>query len=98
MVCKYKFITILQGIGHSRPVRFRILTSELMDLFRHLVWLLGREISPVQGVYLHISMPRAVLEPAIPVFEPSKTVRALDREAIRTGYKYKYASYTTFVW
>jgi hypothetical protein len=33
--------------------RFRILTSELMNLFRHLVGLLGRGISPTQGLYLH---------------------------------------------
>jgi hypothetical protein len=31
------------------------------------------------------SMPPAGFEPAIPVFERSKTVRVLDREAIGTG-------------
>jgi len=33
----------------------------------------------------HISMPRAGFKPTIPVFERSKTVRALDRAAIGTG-------------
>jgi len=57
-----------------------------MNLFGHLVGLLGRGISPTQGhsTYTgqhntekrgHISMPRAGFEPAIPVFERSKTVR-----------------------
>jgi ABC-type phosphate transport system auxiliary subunit len=47
-------IIILQGIGHSWPVPvFRILTSELMNLFGHLVGLLGRGISLTQGLYLH---------------------------------------------
>jgi hypothetical protein len=32
---------------------FRSLTSELMNLFGQLVGLLGREISPTQGLYLH---------------------------------------------
>jgi hypothetical protein len=32
---------------------FRILTSELTNLFGHLVGLLGRGISPTQGLYLY---------------------------------------------
>jgi len=36
----------------------------------------------------HTSMPRAGFEPTIPVFERSKTVRALDRAVIGTG-RYK---------
>jgi len=32
---------------------FRILTSELMNLFRHLVEILGWAISLMQGVYLY---------------------------------------------
>jgi hypothetical protein len=39
--------TILQDIGHSRPVPIQNLISE------HLVVLLGRGISPTQGLYLH---------------------------------------------
>jgi len=83
-------IIILQGIGHSRPFRLRILTSGRMNLFVHLVRPLVRGISPMQGLYLHrttqhISMPRAGLEPAIPVFEQSNTVRVLDPAAIGTG-------------
>jgi len=71
-------------------MRFGILTSEIMNLFGHLVGLLGWGISPTQGLYLHTaqhntekrghtSMPRAGFEPAIPVFERSKTERDLDR-------------------
>jgi hypothetical protein len=33
----------------------------------------------------HTSMPRAGFEPAIPMFERPKTVRALDRAAVDTG-------------
>jgi hypothetical protein len=33
--------------------RFRSLTSEIMNLFGQLVGLLGRGISPTQGLYLH---------------------------------------------
>jgi hypothetical protein len=32
--------------------------------------------------HTHISMPRAGFEPAIPMFEQLKTVRALDRAAL----------------
>jgi len=53
-----------------------------------LVGLLGRGISPTQGLYphtgqhntekrRHTSMPRAGFEPATPVFERPKIVRAL---------------------
>jgi len=34
----------------------------------------------------HISMPRAGFEPTIPVFEQSKSVRALDRAVTGTGF------------
>jgi hypothetical protein len=67
-----------------------------MNMFGHLVGLLGCGISPTQGLYLHkshntekrrhTSMPRAGFEPVIPVFERPKTVRALDRAAIGTGH------------
>jgi hypothetical protein len=49
-------IIILQGISHSRPVpvqNFNLWTYELMNLFRHLVRLRGRGISPIQGLHLH---------------------------------------------
>jgi hypothetical protein len=68
----------------------------LMDPFRHLVGLLGREISPaprplptqdnIRQRNTDTSMPRARFETAIPVFERPKTVLALDRAAI--GYEY----------
>jgi len=58
-----------------------------------LVGLLGRGISPPQGLYLdtkiqyrkaqtHTSMPRAGFEPTILVFEWWKTVGAIDRAAL----------------
>jgi len=67
-----------------------------MNLFGHLVGLLGRGISPTQVLYLHrttqhmkkrghTSMPRAGFETAIPAFDWPKTVLALDRAAIGTG-------------
>jgi hypothetical protein len=70
-----------------------------MNLFGHLVGLLGRWISPAQGLYLnrtiqhretqtHIHAPSRI-EPAIPMFERSKTVLALDRAAIETGLSMK---------
>jgi len=70
-----------------------------MNLFGHLIGLLARGISPTQGLlYLHrttqhrkrvhTSMPRAGFETAIPVFERSKTVCALDRAAIGTGKRH----------
>jgi hypothetical protein len=92
-----KIIIIINfKLGHHGLFRFRMLTSELMYLFRQLVGLLGRGISPTQGLYLHritqhrktrthISMPRARFEPMSPVFEQSKTIRALGRAAIGTG-------------
>jgi hypothetical protein len=60
---------------------------------RHPVGLLGRRIGSLQGRYLtqtqnirtQTSMPRLGFEPTIPVFERSKTVHVLDREAIVTG-------------
>jgi hypothetical protein len=67
-----------------------------MNLFGHLVGFLGWEISPTQGPTCtgqhitekcgHTSMPRAGFEPAIPVFERSKTVHALDRAAWRIHF------------
>jgi hypothetical protein len=59
---------------------------------RQSIGLLGREISPSQGRYLHrttqtqnkrrqTSMPRVGFEPKIPVFASAKTVHALHREA-----------------
>jgi hypothetical protein len=46
-------IIILQGLG-QRPVPVQNLTSELMNLFGHLVGLLGRGISPTQGHHSNI--------------------------------------------
>jgi hypothetical protein len=45
-------IIIIQGLG-QRPVPVQNLISEFMNLFGHLVGLLGRGISPTQGLYLH---------------------------------------------
>jgi hypothetical protein len=63
-----------------------------MNLFVHLVGLLGRGIGPTQGRYLHSiaqhregghkSMTRAGFEHTIPVFERSETVGASDRAAM----------------
>jgi hypothetical protein len=53
------------------------ITSEIMNQFRHLVWLLGRVISPSQGLYLHriAKHRKAGFEPAIPVSKrPSPTL------------------------
>jgi hypothetical protein len=60
--------------------------------FSQSVVLLGRGISPSQGLYLHIgqhkqnkstqtSMPQVWFEPTIPIFERAKIVHALDRAA-----------------
>jgi hypothetical protein len=60
------------------------------------VGLLGREISPSQGRYLHTeqhkqnkrtqtSMPRVGFDPTIPAFERAKTIYALDRAATGIG-------------
>jgi hypothetical protein len=64
----------------------------LVNLIRLLVGLLGRAISPTQGLYLHTgqhntekcrhtSMPRAGFGPAISTFERPITVPASDRSA-----------------
>jgi len=70
---------------------FRFRTSELVNLFGHLVGFLGRWISPTQGFYLHsttrhrkrghTSILRAGFKPAIPLFERPKRVCASDRAA-----------------
>jgi hypothetical protein len=60
-----------------------------MNVFRHLVELLGRGIGPTQGLYLHrttekrgyTSMPRVE-------FEPTTPVRALDRADVGTSRKF----------
>jgi hypothetical protein len=70
--------------------------SEFMNLFRHLVGLLGWGTSSAQGLYLHTgqhntekrghtSMPLARFEPTIPVFERLQTVRSLDCAATGIG-------------
>jgi hypothetical protein len=103
---KLQGITILNHHRHHhyrfsriRPLglfRLRIYFLELMNLCGHLVGLLGRGISPTQGLYLHTeqhntekrghtSMPRVGFESMIPVFEQPKTVRASDRLATGTG-------------
>jgi hypothetical protein len=67
-------------------------------IYTQSVGLLGRGISPSQGLYLHritqtqnkriqISMPRVGFEPMIPVFERAKTVCALDSAATVIGTK-----------
>jgi hypothetical protein len=75
-------------------------STALVDLgrfFSFLIYtqslgLLGRGISPSQGLYLYTeqhkqnkrtqtSMPRVGLEATIPVFERAKTVHSLDRAA-----------------
>jgi hypothetical protein len=69
----------------------------LLDL-RHLVGLLGRVISSLQGLYLYTntgkraytyrhqtSMPWVGSEPMILASDRAKTVRALDRSATLTG-------------
>jgi len=72
------------------------LTSETCEfIFGHLVGLLGRGSARRKAITYtgqhkrvkrgHTSMPRAGLEPTIPVFERSKTVRGLDGAAILTG-------------
>jgi hypothetical protein len=77
--------------------RFRILTSELINLFGHLVGLLWMGDQPdarpvptqdntTQKKRGYISMPRAGFEPAIPMFERPKTVLALDRAAITSSF------------
>jgi hypothetical protein len=43
-------IIALQGTGHSRPVPAQNFN---WNLYGHLVGLLGRGISPTQGLYLH---------------------------------------------
>jgi hypothetical protein len=69
------------------------------DLFTQSVGLLGREISPSQGRYLHAghqktqnrrtytSMPQVGFEPSIPVFEQVKTVHAIDRPLLWSATK-----------
>jgi hypothetical protein len=63
--------------------------STVFKIFRQLVGLLGRELSPSQGSYLHrttqtqkkrteTSMFRVGLEPTTPVFERQKTLHASD--------------------
>jgi hypothetical protein len=57
-ICMYlksttTIITFLQGLG-QQPVPVQNLTSELMNLFGHLVGLLGQGISPMQGLYRHL--------------------------------------------
>jgi hypothetical protein len=80
-------------IRPSELFRFRIWL--LKYIFGYLVRLPGWKICPSQGHHLHrqhnperrrhTSMPRAGLEPTIPAFERSKTVRTLDRAAIGAG-------------
>jgi len=67
-----------------------------MNIFAQLVGLIGRGITPTQGLCLHrttqhdtktrthTSTPRMGLESTIPVSERSKTACAWDRAAIGT--------------
>jgi hypothetical protein len=80
-------------LSRIRPLglfRFRIYFLKLMNLFKHLVGLLGRGIGPTQGLYIHTgqhntekrghtSMPRVGFEPTIPVLERPKIVGVSDR-------------------
>jgi hypothetical protein len=75
------------------------LYSHLLDIRRffsflkfYTVGVLGRGISPSQGLYLHTeehrqtSMPRVGFEPTILVFEWAKMVHHVDRVATVVGY------------
>jgi hypothetical protein len=85
-----------QGRPYTACSDSEFLLLKFMNLFGHLVGILGWGISPTQGLYLytgqyntekpgHTSMPRVGFEPTIPVFERSKTIRALDSAAIGTA-------------
>jgi hypothetical protein len=85
----------LQGIG-QRPVpvqKFNFWTYESIWTFGRTPWTgdqpnarpLPTQDNTTQKKRGHTSMPRAVFEPAIPMFERPKTVRALDRAGIGTG-------------
>jgi hypothetical protein len=89
-------IIVFQGLSLLACSGFRTYFSESYKSIGQLVGLLGREIGPTQGLYLHASqhntekrgdtsMLRVGFEPTIPVFERPKTVRASDRSAIGTG-------------
>jgi hypothetical protein len=56
---------------------------------RHLVGLLEGGISPAQGLYLHRTIQHRKTQTNIhvPMFERPKTVLALDRSAIETGFQ-----------
>jgi hypothetical protein len=75
--------------------------SQFLDLFTQSVVLLGRVISPSQGLSTYTqdiiktqnkrketSMPQVGFEPKIPMFERTKTVHASDRAATVFGYRY----------
>jgi hypothetical protein len=47
-----------------------------------------RRTTQTQNKRTQTSMPRVGFEPAIPAFERTKTVRALDRAATMIGYKH----------
>jgi hypothetical protein len=93
-------IIIIIKVGHTWPVPIQNFNfRNLWVYFGRLVRLLRRGISPTQALYVHgttqhrkththTSKPRAVFESMIPVFERSKTVRALDRAAIGTGLRW----------
>jgi hypothetical protein len=78
-------------LEHGASVKCFV-SHQFLDL-RHSVGLLGRVVSPSQGLYLtqtqnkhkQTSMPRVVFEPTIPAFERAKTVHALDRAATVIG-------------
>jgi hypothetical protein len=97
----------LQAMICIPPVRLW-LYSPLLDLRRFFsslilyigsVRLLRRGISPSQGRYLHTEqhtqtfMPLVGFEPTILVFEPTKTVKALDRTVTVIGI---YTTYSLF--
>jgi hypothetical protein len=76
--------------------------SGTMDLYRQLVGLLGRVISPVARPLPmqentnteesgQTSMPRVGFEPTIPVFERAKTFDALERAATVVGTRHTVA-------
>jgi hypothetical protein len=93
----FKFVILLLLRRRIRPSG--LLPSELIWKYgsnRQLVGLLGREISPSEGRYLHrtkqtqnkrgqTSMPRVGFEPTMSVFERAKTFHASDRAATVSG-------------
>jgi hypothetical protein len=87
-------------LSRIRPLgffRFRIYFLKLMNVFRHLVGLLGRGISPTQGLYLprttqgrkmrthiHASSRIRTHDPSVRAAEVSTCLRPLGQNIIQT--------------